>query len=175
MQKFKALVANLKPQNFELLLEYIKASIESVPYDPNCGTLSPRDIRGFSITAPMELALNMDKSKLFQGARKIMSKALRVAFKAIKDSSFASNNMFYHPKTTGLVLSPREGDICLVSNPGELGKKVRQGVIVSLGKTTIKVRFPNGHVNDFNGSQEIFISRPPLTSENNGPPEHDSD
>ena len=62
------------------------------------------------------------------------------------------------------VFSLLKRDICLFLNPRELGKKVRQGVIVSLGKTTIKVRFPNGHVNDFNGSQVIFISRPPLPS-----------
>ena len=98
------------------------ASIESVPYNPNCGTLSPRDIRGFSITAPLELALDIDKNKLFKCAHEVMSEALRVAFEAIKDSSFSNSNMFYHPKTTGLVLNPR-GDICLVSIQGELGKK----------------------------------------------------
>ena len=45
----------LRPEEFELVLEYIKAGIELTPFDKSTGTLCSRDFRASSLMAPIEL------------------------------------------------------------------------------------------------------------------------
>ena len=104
----------MRPQYFDLNHEYAKAPLESTHYSPSTGTLAPKEIRGYSVTAPLELALDPDKAAFFKGVPETMAKALNIAIKAVKDGAIAKNTIFYNPRLVNMVQSPRIGEILFI-------------------------------------------------------------
>ena len=50
---FQGNCKQLTPEQFELIMEYVKACLELAPFDQTNGTLCPKDFRASSLMAPI--------------------------------------------------------------------------------------------------------------------------
>ena len=159
---FKSICKTLRPQCFELLLEHIKGAIESTPYSPSTGTLCPRDMRGSSIVAPIEMLVDPTKAVFLAETRNNMRKAYNAAILDIKKAHQIKNTMYYEPKgSMNLMMSPQKGDIVLVLKPTNLGNPTKMGRVTSVGKTTVGVKFANQRSNTYAMDTVVFMYRAP--------------
>ena len=158
--KFKEICKNLKPLQFNLLLSYIEASIELIPYGQNSGTLCPRDIKNSSFSCPWEILIQEDKGIALGTTREIIFKAFQEALKEIKLTSDNANVLFYNRTGLDILKMPKVDDVVQVLIPGP-AKRTQLGKIIGLGKTTVEVLTSKGHKGKYNSDNVIFVSRPP--------------
>ena len=59
--------------------------------------------------------------------------------------------------------TPKEKDICMVLGQG-LNSANRFGMIVKVKRTSVTVRFPDGHEQDYANKAVVLLVRPPNTS-----------
>ena len=157
---FQGNCRELRPDEFELVLEYVKASIELTPFDKTKGTLCARDFRGASLVAPIELVNDPDKSKLFRTCMVPMVNAVKEAIKTIQQSPFHTNSFYYNVLKKDSRSDPRVRDVCLVLDKS-LGDNTRFGIIVKVNRTSVTVRFPDGHQQDYSNESVVLLVRPP--------------
>ena len=160
-ESFQKLCRNIKPQEFELLLAYIQNSIELAPYDKaSLGPLCPHDMRLYkSIVCPIELMLTPEKDNIFKKFIQPLGEALGMMIKEIKDSDLAKNSFFYNKHSKRVETEVKRGDIVLVL--GNMGEDSRTGVIVTVNKSSVEVRFSNGRINTFAKTSVVLLVRNP--------------
>jgi len=168
---FKKLIQNFKTDQFELLMAYVKSSIESCPYGQATGTLCPKDIRGTGILAPLELLITPEKEVFLDANRQNMAKALNLAVKDIRTGQEAKNNIFYNYVGVNSINQPKINDLVLVRIQKDIGKVNKLGRVTKIGKSTLKVTFPNGHENKYDADRVVFVFRPPLQTPDHTPPQ----
>ena len=113
--------------------------------------------------APVELFTSPDKGKLFRTCMVPMLKALEAAIQTIQNSSFRNNNFFYNSLKKGYRSDPQENDICMILGQG-LNSENRFGMIIKVNKTSVTVKFPNGHVQDYANKMVVLLVRPARSS-----------
>ena len=151
-------------------MAYIKTSVESCPYSQTTGTLCPRDIRGAGILAPLELLIAPDKEIFLETNRLKMTKALNLAVKDIRTGQEAKNKIFYNYVGVNSIKQPKINDLVLVRTQKDIGKVNKLGRVTNVGKSTLRIIFPNGHENKYDADRVVFVFRPPLEAETQTPP-----
>ena len=151
-------------------MAYVKTPIESCPYGQATGTLCPRDIRGAGVLAPLELLITPDKEIFLETNRLKMTKALNLAVKDIRTGQEAKNDIFYNYVGVNSINQPKINDLLLVRTQKDIGKVNKLGRVTNVGKSTLKVIFPNGHENKYDADRVVFVFRPPLQTATQTPP-----
>ena len=154
MQVSKGTVKNLDQMNLSFAL---------TPFDKATGTLCACDFRGSSLMAPIDLLTSPDKSKLFRSCMVPLAQALKAAIKTIQDSPYRNNSFFYNTLKRDSRSEPKERDICMVLGQG-LNSVNRFGMITKVKRTSVTVRFPDGHEQDYANGAVVLLVRPPKTS-----------
>ena len=113
--------------------------------------------------APVELLTSPDKSKIFKTCMIPLTQALEAAIKTIQDSPFRNNSFYYNSLRKDARSTPQEKDICMVLGQG-LSSENRFGMIIKVKKTSVTVKFPDGHVQDYSNKAVVLLVRPPKTS-----------
>ena len=104
-----------------------------------------------------------DKGKLFRDGRVPMAQAIREAIKTIQNSSFKSNSFFYNVLKKDCRSEPRVRTLCMVVKKG-LGDHNRFGVVVSVAKSSVWVKFLDG-TQKFANDAVVLLMRPPKETE----------
>ena len=113
--------------------------------------------------APIELMNDPDKSTLFRNCMVPLAQALKEAIKTIQESTFRNNSFFYNTLKKHSRSEPKVNDICMVLGQS-LGDTHRFGMIVRVKRTSVMVKFPDGHQQDYANGMVVLLVRPPKTS-----------
>ena len=115
--------------------------------------------------APLELLITPDKEIFLETTRLKMAKALNLAIKDIRTGQEAKNAIFYNYVGVNSIKQPKVNDLVLVQTQKDIGKVNKLGRVTSVGKSTLKIIFPNGHENKYSADRVVFVFRPPLGTE----------
>ena len=156
---------NSQPNQFALLLAYIKSSLEASPYGKSTGTLCPKDLRGISYLYPAELTLQETKGTILGEARIEIEKAIKLAIEDIKLQNDNKNKIYYQTVGLNVLKQPQPGDVVQIKMTGP-GNKLRLGKVVSLNKSTLKIKTAKtetggNKIQDYRAEDCILIQRPP--------------
>ena len=92
-----------------------------------------------------------------------MLKALEAAIQTIQNSSFRNNSFYYNSLRKDSRSNPELNDICMVLGQG-LNSENRFGMIIKVNKTSVTVKFKNGHMQEYANKMVVLLVRPPKNS-----------
>ena len=137
--RFLEICKTLRPNQFSLLLAYIKSSLETSPYGKSTGTLCPKDLRGISYLYPIELTLQETKGTVLGEARTAIEKAMKLAIGDMKLQNDNQNKIYYQTVGLDVLKQLQPGDVVQIKITGP-GNKLRLGKVISLNKSTLKIK-----------------------------------
>ena len=106
---FKSALKNLQPLSLQGLLAYFKSALEAIPYQQE-STLSPKLVKGQSLSLPTKLFISTNKVKIHQQTQAHLNTCLTHFLTQLQKSHLCKPNFFYN-STSRERHSPSRNDI----------------------------------------------------------------